>query len=113
MRGIKAALLLPNKSDSASVLRMGENIRLVSQGTVEYFAVLAHCRTPLPQGSEIVYRLHFDPQSSMTARADDVHRYVELLVQAGSDAAKLEAKQSKRKLPLQTRRELGMPLATL
>lgn len=109
MRGIKGAFLLPAACPSACSITCGDAVRIVEKGSPDYKHVVQDCRPPLDAGAEILYRLN---GKEMRAAANDTQAYIDLLVEAGCDAARIDMKKYQRQLPDITMKALGIQTAT-
>lgn len=108
MRGIKGAFLLPSACPTACSIRSGDPVRIVEKGSPEYKEVVQDCQPPLDNGAEIVYRMN---GKEVRAAANDTQAYVDLLVEAGCDAARIDMKKYQRTLPDITMKALGVQTA--
>ena len=91
---------------------MGERVRLVRFHTREHAQVVQRCRTPLARGTELVFRGD-DGEVLSRASAEDVSAYISLLLCAGRECAKKDAKKYNRELPQIVCDDVGIVQAKL
>lgn len=96
----------PSSSSSSASIRVNEPVRIVRKGTSDYERILRECRAPLEEGTELVFRMK--EQQDLRAASSDTQAYIDLLVCAGSEAARIDAKRYRRTLPDLTMQELGI-----
>jgi len=111
LRGIKGAVLHLERLDTQdSTIFTNDNVRILHRGTPEYNRVIQSCRPPFKAGTEVVY---WQNGREMRATASSIDAYVKLLICAGRDSAKIDAKRYKRKLPDVIKIALGMPTGAI
>jgi len=103
-RGIKGAVLLRSPASVASI-SVDDPVCIVHKGTADYDSILQTTFPPLEEGTELVFRMH---DQVMRATAHDSKAYIDLLVFAGTEAAKLDAKKYRRTLPDIAKQALGL-----
>ena len=90
---------IESEETSPSIIRVGQRVRLVRRFTREHTHVIRKCRTPLIPGSEVVFRGD-DGEILSRASAEEVTEYVSLLLCAGRECARKDAKKYGRELSL-------------
>jgi len=105
MRGIKGALLLPSSAGPSATIKIDDPIEIVQHGTTKHKRVLQDCRTPLPEGTELVFTLN---GKSATANASDTQAYFDLLICAGKESGRIDQHTYKRNRSDTELQELGL-----
>lgn len=106
MRGIKGSFLYPSSSSLSAAVRKQDPVRIVRRGTPEYAQVLQDCRTPLEDQTDLIFRTNGEV---IRAAANDTNAYVDLLVRAGIESARIDTNKYKRTLPQIAMKALGIP----
>jgi len=101
VRGIKGAVLLPR--DGMSTIHAKDTIRIVRRDSEEFEEIVQNYRPPLL--GELVYH---GKEGKVRVSPGDTKAYIDLLVEAGCDAAVVDATKYKRDLPVHLRQVLKM-----
>ena len=107
LRGFKGALLLRTTSGSAGTIKVRDRCFIVRRGTLQYQEVVQSCRAPLKQGAELRFNVG-QHELRAAANDDDVHAYIDLLICAGCEAGRVDARKHRRPLPKIAQVELGI-----
>jgi len=105
MRGIKGAVLLRKEDSSIFGIHRGDSVRIIQRGTLEYSHVLSQHRPPLQEGEVVNFSM--EEHTSLSASAEDTSSYVDLLIYAGKEAARIDEKRYRRKLPSHVKLEIA------
>lgn len=106
LRGIKGAFLLPvAREASSATICTADAVRIVRRGTPEYERTLQAFRPPLEEGTRLVFQAG---GREVAATAGDTKAYVDLLVFAGLEAGRLDAKRYQRTLPEVVKKALDL-----
>jgi hypothetical protein len=106
VRGIKGAVL-HRKSGLCKVER-GESVRIIPKHCSTYKKVLSMCVPPPLAEGHLVYRTLGGER--LRAMLGQVEEYVTLLITAGMEAARVERKKYRRKLPAVVNQAIDEPL---
>lgn len=104
LRGFKGALLLPTTQMQA-MIRTRDECFIVRKGSAEYHDIVNDCRPPLDADTQVRFKL--GPEE-MFAAAHDTAAYIKLLVCAGCEAARVDARKHRRPLPEIVSKQLGI-----
>jgi len=105
MRGIKGAFLLPCSVGPSASINLQDQIEIVRKGTPRHKEILQDCKTPLQDGTELVFSLN---GKSVRAKASNTQAYFDLLVHAGIESSKIDQARYKRNRSDLELQELGL-----
>jgi hypothetical protein len=104
LRGFKGAVLLP-PAMLQSVIRTHDKCFIVRRDSEQYAQIVRSCRTPLQPDTEVRFQLG---GTEWLAAAEDTLAYVDLMVSAGCEAGRIDARKYRRPLSELMSSQLGI-----